>query len=193
MKKIFSILYSLLFITHNAHATFEPDLCQHGYAGSWTGACICQNKNFADTYCNEKSDIECKTNQNCPKNTYCHITNKLSGFCFKNTTHRLVKSNKKTFVLSNALMDKKSTDNFCHSLLMRPAQRKDFGCTSIGVSCLDLKTFIPLKKEIGTRGFFWLEYTNSNDKVYYADFNDATIYQTNAHNKSTMQALCIKE
>lgn len=192
MKKIF--FFSIFILVPSvAFSFFEPDLCQNGYAGSWTGACICQNSNFSNTYCNEKSTLNCQENKDCPINTYCNLTNKTSGFCFKNNTHIKVQTKKGVFILSNALMDKKSAHNFCASLNTNPAKRQDFNCNSTGVSCLDLKIFTPLKIKNGPRGFFWLEEVDKTDKAYYADFNDSTVYQTNSNNNSTMQALCIKD
>jgi putative lipase involved disintegration of autophagic bodies len=35
---------------------FDPDLCQNGYAGSWTGACICFD-GYHGKYCEKKKNL----------------------------------------------------------------------------------------------------------------------------------------
>ena len=40
--------------------------------------------------------------------------------------------------------------------------------------------------------FFWLDEADEK-KAYYVDLNDGTVYNTKKSNRSTMQALCVKE
>lgn len=155
---------------HIITSAFEPDLCLNGYAGSWTGACICFQKGaYPNRYCNpnfKQIDI-----------------------------HQKVTIKDKTFVLSGGIVNWDEANKFCSQLKKgyKLATREDFNCKKTGIGCLDNKIFIPIKEKYGHRGFFWLEESENTEKAYYADLNDGTVYNTAKSNSSTMQALCVKE
>ena len=155
---------------HILKTPFEPDLCLAGYAGSWTGACICNKKQ-------EKP------------NRYC-----LSSFN-KIEILPYIKVNDKTITLSSGITNWEEAKLFCTEIGdgFKLASRADFNCKQTGLGCLDNELFLPIKEKYGNRGFFWLEETEDLKKAYYADLNDGTIYNTSKSNSTTMQALCIKE
>lgn len=164
---------------------FDPSLCENGYAGSWTGACICFD-NYEGRYCNKKiyhnstilpSDISKEKED------------------LKNKFYKPITINKKVFVLSTELFSHSKASSFCTQLgkNFRLATRKDFNCSNTGLGCLDNHFFYPIKKEYGHRGFFWLEEITGTEKAYYVDLNDATIYHIDKNNSSTAQSLCIQE
>lgn len=148
---------------------FEPDLCQNGYAGSWTGACICFKKTKNP-------------------NRYCNPDTILTEI------HPFVQAENKTFTLSGGILSWDDAVHFCTNLgqNFRLATRMDFSCQSTGIGCLNKKTFLPIKQQYGNRGFFWLDQADLN-KAYYVDLNDGTVYNTKKSNQTTMQALCVRE
>ncbi len=164
---------------------FDPSRCLNGYAGSWSGACICF-ENYEGRYCNIKTS---------------HISADYAIFphTIKNNNHKRfykpITINKKVFVLSTELFSHSTASSFCTQIgkNFRLATRKDFNCTNTGLGCLDNQFFYPIKKEYGHRGFFWLEEIKGTEKAYYVDLNDATIYHTDKNNASTAQSLCIQE
>lgn len=149
-------------------SSFEPDLCQNGFAGSWTSGCVCQDKvNMPNRYCIKD----------------------FKGY----EVHSFVQIENKTFTLSGALLNWDNANSFCQSIGFKLASRKDFNCASTGIGCVDNKIFLPIKSQYGNRGFFWLEDAETKENAYYADLNDGTIYNTKKTNNSTIAALCIKE
>lgn len=180
MKHILLIICCLTFFIYSnkcfasntvtvIQTPFEPDLCQNGYAGSWTGACICYDR--------EKNP-----------NRYC-----INAFTQKER-HPFVLAQNKTFTLSGGILTWDEAHQFCTSLSagFRLASRLDFNCQKTGIGCLNTDIFLPIKKAYGNRGFFWLDEADEK-KAYYVDLNDGTVYNTKKSNRSTMQALCVKE
>ena len=164
---------------------FDPSLCLNGYAGSWSGACICF-ENYEGRYCNKKINYDShKQSSNISKTTE-DLTKRF---------YNPITINKKVFVLSTELFSHSKASSFCAQLgkNFRLATRKDFNCSKTGLGCLDNQFFYPIKKEYGHRGFFWLEEIKGTEKAYYVDLNDATIYHTDKNNASTAQSLCIQE
>lgn len=159
---------------------FDPSLCQQGYAGSWSGACICF-ESYKGRYCDRKADY-----------SSLFVSKKED---IKQRFYTPVTINKKVFVLSTELFSHSKAVSFCTQLgkNFRLATRKDFNCSKTGLGCLDNKLFYPIKKEYGHRGFFWLEEITGTEKAYYVDLNDATIYNTDKNNATTAQGLCIFE
>ncbi len=151
---------------------FEPDLCQNGFAPSWGGACHCFNNEYTGRYCDEKAEGQ------------------LSRSALKP-----VKTPAGTFILSASLLNYNQAVSFCSEIdsNFKPATRKDFSCNGTGIGCLNKETFILLKKQYGNRGFFWLDEVPNEDKAYYADLNDSTVYNTKKTNTATIQALCIRK
>lgn len=188
MKKIYHTLQSIILLlciccflipsnilanTNIINKPFEPDLCQNGFAPSWGGACRCFEPNkYTGRYCDEKTN----------------------GTPSKQIL-KPVQTKNGLFILSASLMNHNQTKDFCFSLGngFRPATRADFFCNTNGIGCLNKDIFIPIKKQFGNRGFFWLEETESNDTAYYADLNDSTVYHTQKTNTATIQGLCIQK
>ncbi len=180
MKHILLIICCLTFFIYSnrcfasntvtvIQTPFEPDLCQNGYAGSWTGACICYDR--------EKNP-----------NRYCNPDTQSTEI------HPFVQAGNKTFTLSGGILNWDEATQFCTHLgqNFRLASRGDFNCQKTGIGCLNHEIFLPIKKQYGNRGFFWLDEADLN-KAYYIDLNDGTVYNTKKSNQTTMQALCIKE
>ena len=165
---------------------FDPSLCQQGYAGSWSGACICF-ENYEGRYCDKKT-YYISASYPPPKHSQ-------KQYLKKKYIYKPVTINKKVFVLSTELFSHSKAVSFCSQLgkNFRLATRKDFNCSKTGLGCLDNKLFYPIKKEYGHRGFFWLEEITGTEKAYYVDLNDATIYHTDKNNATTAQSLCIFE
>ena len=85
---------------------FDPSLCLNGYAGSWSGACICL-ENYEGRYCNKKINYDShKQSSNISKTT-------------KDLTKRFynpITINKKVFVLSTELFSHSKASSFCAQL-----------------------------------------------------------------------------
>jgi hypothetical protein len=159
--------------------SFDPDLCQNGYAGSWTGACICFD-DYHGKYCDKKKTLNSQAKKT-------DLSSKSINYSSKNQSFQIVLSDE---VLSHA-----DAVQFCNSLGKQwtLAYRKNFNCSQTGVNCLDANLFGYIKQQYGHRGFFWLEETVDNQNAYYADLNDGTVYHMNKLNNKTAQALCFFE
>ena len=176
---------------------YDSDRCMQGSAGRWTGACACYNaKQTAGRYCDQPVGGPCQNNTQCQKDEFCLYPSKeTTGVCHK-IVHYPVKTTgwlfwKKSYLLSGELMNWPSAQAFCEAVGGRMMTRADFGCQSMGVSCLDFDLLTLLKPANGL-GFFWLdEDTGKPSMAYYADFNDGIVYNFKKSSAAVTQALCV--
>lgn len=177
------------------HSTpFDPDLCVNGKSGAWTGACACYDFKYGGRYCDLNAKKSCNSKNICETSDWCSFNdNEETGMCFPKTAYPAVRTKNGVFILSDSIMNARNADSFCTSLgkNWRTATRKDFECNNIGPACLNTPMLTTLKKQYGSRGFFWLDPVSNSQNNYYADINDGTVYITRARNKTTIQALCI--
>lgn len=178
---------------------YDSDQCVQGTAGRWTGACACNDaKNTAGRYCDQPVGSLCNTSSGCQTDEFCFYPPKeMSGVCHKISYYPAITKGwffwKKSYVLSGELMNWPSAQAFCRAIGGRSVTRADFGCKTMGVSCLDFDLLNLLKPAKGL-GFFWLdEDENKPSMAYYADFNDGIVYNFKKSSAAVTQALCVVE
>lgn len=174
--------------------SFDPDLCVNGKSGAWSGACACYDLKYSGRYCNLIAKKSCDLENRCEASDWCSFNDtEETGICFPKTAYPVVHTKNGIFILSDSIMNARSADSFCTSLgkNWRTATRKDFDCSHVGPACVNTSILTALKKQYGSRGFFWLDPVLNSQNNYYADINDGTVYITRSHNKTTLQALCI--
>ena len=198
MKKVFIFCFCFLTfysVTVLSSEAFDTDFCKNGYGAPWVGACVCDNPTvYTGRYCDVRTTGSCHSNKECPKDSFC-LQSGETAVCALTTGQGPIVVNNVSFVLSDMLLNYQSAERFCSSYTgggYRQATRADFGCSGIGPACLDTDTVITLQEHLGTRGFFWLD-SKDETNAYYADMNDATVYETSKQNFKTIQALCIKK
>ncbi len=173
----------------------DTDFCQKGYGAPWVGACVCDNPTiYTGRYCDVRTTGSCQSNQECAQDSF-YLQAEENGACAPIKTQGPVIINNASFIISDMLLNYQSAERFCSSYTgggYRQATRADFSCSGIGPACLDTDTVMTLQEHLGTRGFFWLD-SKDETNAYYADMNDATVYETSKQNFKTIQALCIKK
>lgn len=186
---------------------FAPDMCRYGEAGSWAGACACYySYGYSGRYCDEAPLKTCQTNKECQTGQYClpysafiqksQQNKESTGACFLAKTFPAIKVNQREFYISQSLMNKQGAEAFCQALgkvIQKPlvsATRQDLACDTTLVGCVDKLYLSAFQKQVGTRGFLWLD----NDKpqtAYYFDLNDGNLYNMDASSGVVSQALCV--
>ncbi len=185
-------------------APFDCDDCVNGEGGAWTNACICwrDQLNLSGKNCDEAAQSFCKTNTDCPTNTYCNIDknakpcepNTQNGACFKTVSYEPLSVGGRQFIISRALMNHFSAKNFCASLGQdwRFASRGDLQCDGMGIGCVNTDYIAAFQSKMGIRGFLWLDDGAQNCQAFYMDINDGAIYNTRMNAVNTAQALCVR-
>ena len=113
------------------------------------------------------------------------------GACHALSVYKPVHYNKKIFYTAAEIMNYESVNNFCNTLGAKPLARQDLDCEEMGPGCLDNDAVALLQSLVGS-GFYWLE-KYADDKFYYFDMNDGTVYYVPKDSISHMQAICVKE
>lgn len=183
---------------------FDCDDCVNGECGAWTNACICwrDQLNLSGKNCDEAAQSFCKTNTDCPTNTYCNIDknakpcepNIQNGACFMTVSYAPLTVQGRQFIISRALMNHFSAKNFCASLGQdwHFASRGDLQCDGMGIGCVNTDYIAAFQSKMGIRGFLWLDDGAQNCQAFYMDINDGAIYNTRMNAVNTAQALCVR-